>query len=424
MRTLLALAVVTWFGLGLGSGHVARGDGDAREDARREFTAGQAADKDHDYVNALAHYLRAYDLVPHPFAAYNIAVDSEHLRKYREAVKWYKQFLDLDPASNDAAKVQTLIVDLAARPSAVRVTSAVPGGRVLVDGSAAGVTPTTLQLPGGSHRISIEQNGQHDEREITTEYGEPQEVSFDGGPSGGPTGTLYVYGTPQGATVYVDEQPAGRLPMQLQVPAGRHTVRVQQLGFQESSSTIDVAPSSVTRAPMSLVQGDGTGTGSASTGATDSSGVFGYLFGISGGIDASSANPALTGDFGVRIRKYEFLLQLGLADSNTAVNLLFRYSLSNSRFAPFLGAQLGYIIGGSSSSVSASGGATSAALAAVGGLRYDFAHSDRVTYTARATVGVGYYQITNTDTTGVMTTSNQIEIPILFSIEATIGRAQ
>jgi hypothetical protein len=416
--SLAALAVVTWFGLGLGWGHAARGDD--REDARREFTAGQAADRDHDYANALGHYLRAFDIVPHPFAAYNIAVDSEHLGKFRDAAKWYKQFLDLDPASNDAGKVRALIIDLAVRPSAVRVVSTPAGSRVLVDGEPAGATPVTLQLRGGTHRVAIEQNGQHDEREITTEYGEPQEVTFA---PGGRRGTLYVYGSPEGATVYVDEQPAGRLPMQLQVPAGRHTVRVQQLGFQEASSTIDVAPASVTRAPVQLVQGEGTAAGTGS-GATDSSGVFGYLFGVSGGIDATSGNPALTGDFGIRVHKYEFLLQLGLDDSSTGLNLVFRYSLANGRIAPFLGAEIGYIIGSSSSS-SSDGGATNAALAAIGGIRYDFAHSERVTYTARATVGIGYYQVTSTNaTTMETTTSNALEVPVLFSIEATIGRAQ
>ena len=48
-------------------------DDDDREEARKAFAAGQAADRKKDYVRAIEHYLRAYDLVPHEFAVFNIA---------------------------------------------------------------------------------------------------------------------------------------------------------------------------------------------------------------------------------------------------------------------------------------------------------------------------------------------------------------
>jgi hypothetical protein len=408
MRSLLVLAAVALL--------TAPARADDREDARREFNAAQAADKDHDYANALEHYLRAYTLVPHPFAAYNIAVDSERLNKFREAAKWYGTFLQLDPSSNDAAKVRALIADLALRPSPVRVTSNPPGGRVLVDGEFAGVTTVVLQLRGGAHRIALEQNGQRDEREITTEYGEPQDVGFT---AGGPRGTLLVFGTPPGATVYVDDQPAGQLPsVRLQVAAGPHTIHVQQVGFAEVTETVDVAPGTISREQIQLTQGDAApGQGSAAA----SGPTLGYLFGVTGGIDASSANPAFTGDFGVRVRNYEGLVQIGELDSNTLLNVLFRIAFGSGRIAPFIGAGIGFEVASSGSS----GGSTNVGYLAVGGLRYDFARSEHATYTARISAGVGAYPTTTTNpTTLVMSTSTTIAIPVLLSLEATIGRTQ
>lgn len=391
---------------------------DDREDARREFTAGQAADKDHDYANALAHYLRAYDLVPHPFAAFNIAVDSEHLGKYRDAVKWYRQFLELDPGSADSAKVRALMEELARRPSRVRVLSQPQGARVLVDGAPAGATPAELSLKGGPHRIAIEQNGERSEREITTEFGEPQEVVFDAASA---KGTLLVYGSPTGATVYVDDQPSGQVPAQLQVAAGRHTLRVQQVGYQEASTEVTVTPAGVTRQQVQLEAGggaDGTGGGSAAP----TIGALGYLVGVSGGADANLGTPDLTGDFGIRLGKYEGLIQVGLGNSNTLINLLVRISLSNARVAPFLGASLYYVEAGGSTGT---GDTPDGGFTAVGGVRYDFAKSDRTTWTARATVGVGYLKTSATDmTTGAETTNTQLAVPVTLSLEATIGRAQ
>jgi hypothetical protein len=296
------------------------------------------------------------------------------------------------------------------------VTSQPGGARVLVDGGPAGVTPAELSLKGGAHRVTLEQNGQREDREITLEFGEPQQVDFT---LGGANGTLLVYGSPAGATVYVDDQPSGQLPAQLQIPAGRHTVRVQQVGFQESTTQVVVTPAGVSREQIQLTAGDGTATGS---GTPAIGGALGYLVGVSAGADASTGNPAFTADFGVRLGKYEGVIQVGEGESNTLINLLFRYSFTNGRISPFLGASLYYIEGGSSSG---GDGSPDGGFTAVGGLRYDFAKTAATTLTARATIGVGYLKQSATDmTTGESTTNTTLEIPVTLSIEATIGRAQ
>src|SRR5438132_13608619 len=96
---------------------------DERDDARREFAAGQAADAHRAWQQAIEHYLRANDLVPHPFALFNIATDYERLGKLREAATWFERYLAAAPDSPDREKVVATLRDIAARPAALVVRS-------------------------------------------------------------------------------------------------------------------------------------------------------------------------------------------------------------------------------------------------------------------------------------------------------------
>jgi hypothetical protein len=362
-----------------GLGGVARADD--REDARREFTAGQDADKAGDLTAAIKHYTLAFDLIPHPNAAYNIAFDNDQLHNNREAAKWYRKFLDLAPTAPEAGRIRILINELARRPGPLTISSP-SGARVLVDGRMQ-VIPVTVQVRGGNHMVVLEQDNQRDARTVHTEYGEPQDFAFDAqsgaqppqgqGPQGpqeppGPgRGTLLVYGSPPGAAVYIDDQPAGQLPAQLQLPTGKHTVRVQQAGFSDAFATVDVAPSGVTREEIELTRGLGSSgppSGSAGPGATQPTTntglLFGYLLGVSGGVDARTTDAAYTADIGVRVSHWELLAQIGQAEGGTYFNFALRASLTSGRFAPFLGASYQLLDNSSSSSTETSSSLRSA----------------------------------------------------------------
>jgi hypothetical protein len=294
--------------------------------------------------------------------------------------------------------------------------------------------------------VVLEQDNQRDARTVHTEYGEPQDFAFDAqsgaqppqgqGPQGpqeppGPgRGTLLVYGSPPGAAVYIDDQPAGQLPAQLQLPTGKHTVRVQQAGFSDAFATVDVAPSGVTREEIELTRGLGSSgppSGSAGPGATQPTTntglLFGYLLGVSGGVDARTTDAAYTADIGVRVSHWELLAQIGQAEGGTYFNFALRASLTSGRFAPFLGASYQLLDNSSSSSTETS--SSSGGFSGLAGVRWDFSRSDRLTLTARATVGVGYFNVTETNSmTGATSTSTQISVPVTLSLEATIGRTQ
>jgi hypothetical protein len=442
----LGLAVVVC--VVAGSASVARADD--REDARKEFTAGKAADTAGDLTGAIKHYTLAFDLIPHPNAAYNIAFDNDQLGNNREAAKWYQQFLDLAPTAPEAGRIRILINELKRRPGPLTVTSTPSGTQVLVDGRLL-VTPVTVQVAGGNHMVVLEPNGQRELRKVHTEYGEPQSFAFEprgGGqapqqetpgrqePPGPGQGTLLVYGSPPGATVYVDDQPAGQLPAQLQVPTGKHTVRVQQAGYSDAFATVDVAASGVTREQIELTRGLGSsgppsasgpggGPGATQPAPTPTGLLFGYLLGVSGGLDARSTDAAYTADLGVRVSRWELLAQIGQAEGGTYFNFALRASLTTGRFAPFLGASYQLLDSANSGDATTTSSSSSGGFSGLAGVRWDFARSDRLTLTARATVGVGYFNVTETNSmTGATTTSTQISVPVTLSLEAVIGRTQ
>jgi len=69
-------------------------------------------------------------------------------------------------------------------------------------------------------------------------------------------GSVEVWGTPEGATVVVDEDPAGTLPLRaaLRVAEGRRTVRVEAPGYVAETRTIDVHGATAVREHVSLIR--------------------------------------------------------------------------------------------------------------------------------------------------------------------------
>jgi hypothetical protein len=65
-------------------------------------------------------------------------------------------------------------------------------------------------------------------------------VLFAGGDAKGETGTLNVSANLDDAKVYVDDQLAGTAPIQVVLPEGQHTVRVQKAGFQPVVKQVQV----------------------------------------------------------------------------------------------------------------------------------------------------------------------------------------
>jgi hypothetical protein len=135
---------------------------DVRDEAGREFAAGEAADRRGDYERALQHYMRANDLVPHPSTVFNIATNYERLGKLHESLVWFQRYVDEARNAPDREAVLRRIRDLKARIQAeappptgtLRVIGPI-GAQVFVDDAPIGTIPQTFDLPPGSHRVRV-----------------------------------------------------------------------------------------------------------------------------------------------------------------------------------------------------------------------------------------------------------------------------
>ena len=394
-----------------------------REIARKEFTAGQAADRRRAYEEAIEHYMRANDLVPHPFAMFNIAVDLERLGRLREAATWYEKFLDSSTSKDiDRDKVNRTLIELRNRPGQVQVVSNPDGARVIINGIPTGTTPYKGELKGGMYLVVIQKGEERDSKEITVEYGEPVKVEFvlsnaistpsttpsstrtnptqteirKPPPPRGASGTLFVRGDPYGALVHVDNVPVGTLPLTVPLEVGTHQIKVTADGYTSSEQEVAITPNSRTPVDVRLARSLGT-----LTPTTGSSVKVGYLVGGGGGVDANGNGALYLGELGVRASKYDLSARVGKIDDVTFVDIIIRAALTKSRLAPFVGGGYSFISGGYGYTI-------------LGGLRFDISDGDKAGISIMAESGYRFYS--STDTADSTTPIEGSIIPIMASL--------
>ncbi len=397
----LALLICLLIGAGGGRAYA---DEDPREAARREFAAGQAADRRKEWQAAIEHYLRANDLVPHPFAVYNIAVNYERLDKLREAATWYERYLAQVTDRAERERVQRTLAELTTRPAPLTVTSTPPRARVHIDGVPAGTTPYRGTLRSGFHRISVELDGRRAHKDVTVEYAEPVEVELALRER---TGAVRVLGAPYGAAIHVDGRPAGALPARLELPAGRRVVRVTSPGHAPYETAVTVEPDREARVEARLrpetggapgtVPGAGPGPGGARVIRA------GYLFGFAGGVDARTGGGIGLVELGVRIGPLDGGVRAGRVEDVVNIDLLARWTLMARRIAPFVGVGYTYVDGGGGYTLS-------------GGLRWDVARGERAGISVLAESGLRYYRSEVSEPGEAPVTNSGFIVPVMASV--------
>lgn len=395
-----------------------------RETARREFTAGQAADRRKEYQEAIEHYMRANDLVPHPFAMFNIAVDYERLGKLREAATWYEQFLDSSTTKDaDRDKVNRTLIDLRNKPARIEVLTNPDGARVIINGIPAGTTPYRGELKGGLYTIAIQKGDERDSKEITIEYGEPVKVEFtlrNAGPTTqrasttqtqppvdirrpppprGAQGMVFVRGEPAGALVAIDGVPIGTLPTAIPLEVGQHTIRVTADGYSAFEQNIEMRQGMKLPVDVRLSRALGSLTANPEAMTVR----VGYLVGGGGGADAKGNGGIYIGEFGLRASKYDLVGRIGRTQDITIFDIAARWTLTRTWLAPY--------VGGGYSFVSEGYGYT-----LFGGLRVDFVDTDRTGLSLMAEAGYRFFRgVPSTATSGTEPIEGSI-VPIMASL--------
>jgi len=131
----------------------------------------------------------------------------------------------------------------------IYVSSSPGGATVFLDGGNAGQTPNSgaLKLNGiqaGDHTIKLQMTGYNDySTTVNVRQSTVSDVSTVLVPVGvsPSTGGFTVSSTPSGASVYVDNVLRGITPLTMtDIPAGSHTLLIQQSGYQDYVSTVQV----------------------------------------------------------------------------------------------------------------------------------------------------------------------------------------
>jgi tetratricopeptide (TPR) repeat protein len=191
-RVLLCafIAVAVLIAPGSGIGHAQPGPGASapsnaahREAARKLVNEGIAAQDAGDYDRAVALYMRAFALDPHPVLLFNVGQAHRLDGCPERAASFYERYLALEPRGSQAPAARAALDEISragktdgpgcatafsyAEPAERHVVStgqlklsSVPEGvMVMIDGTKVGVTPLERELAAGSHTIVLVDRG-------------------------------------------------------------------------------------------------------------------------------------------------------------------------------------------------------------------------------------------------------------------------
>jgi hypothetical protein len=230
----------------------------ARAEARTRFDLGLKLFGDGDNAGALAEFERAYRLIPNPLVRFNIGLVYAAMGRPVDAVAALDEVLAA-PGSMKAdklARAKEIRAQQAARIARLSVTTNVPAALEL-DGVAAGRTPLAapLQASAGIHVIGAVATGYVAlRREVTAAGGTTEEVAL----SLVPMERILAHATVRcrlpGASVFVDDHPAGTTPLaeSLTLSPGPHVIEVRRDGYRPARREVSLGEGATAEVELSL----------------------------------------------------------------------------------------------------------------------------------------------------------------------------
>jgi tetratricopeptide (TPR) repeat protein len=134
------------------------------EIARARYRQGVEAYQAGHYRESIDYFLEADRVSPSAALSFNIALAYEKIDDPAAALRWYRDYLRRSPDAKDRASVESLVKAFEARLAAkgvqqVTVMSEPSAATVLVDGKPVGVTPWTMEIRPGQHRLEVRHDG-------------------------------------------------------------------------------------------------------------------------------------------------------------------------------------------------------------------------------------------------------------------------
>jgi len=135
--------------------------------AKSKYQQGVELYRNERYADAVQRFLEADALAPSAALSFNIARAYEKLGDDAATLRWYRNYLRLNPEAPNAAEVrqniETLGLSLAKKGiQQVTVLSTPSGATVAIDGRPVGVTPLTLEMKPGPHHAFVTLRGFRD----------------------------------------------------------------------------------------------------------------------------------------------------------------------------------------------------------------------------------------------------------------------
>jgi tetratricopeptide (TPR) repeat protein len=132
--------------------------------AQGKYEEGVEAYRAARYADAVRLFLEADALSPSAALSYNIARAYEKLADNAQTLRWYRNYLRLNPRAKNEAEVRGYIQSLSAALARqgiqqLTVLTSPPGATVAIDGAPLGVSPLTVELHPGRHDAQVSRRG-------------------------------------------------------------------------------------------------------------------------------------------------------------------------------------------------------------------------------------------------------------------------
>lgn len=223
----------------------------ARTEARERFDRGLRLFNQQDNQGALAEFVRAYELVPHPLVLYNIGLVYAATARPVQAVEAFDRLLGA-PAGLSAEKLSRVGGERdrqAALIAEIEIVSPVADAIVEVDGVEVGRTPlaSPLRVASGSHVVGLIASGYAPSRKSLMVAGKTRtRVEFALVAQAAQLAHLTVRTRLPGAEVIVDGERVGTTPLaaSLALTPGTHAVELRRPGYISVTQTLTLGPAS------------------------------------------------------------------------------------------------------------------------------------------------------------------------------------
>lgn len=229
---------------------------DTADEADLQFQLGAERYDAGDYRGALQHFLASNRLVPNKNVMFNIGRSYEQLKQLPDAFRYYQDAIEGEQNPATRKRLEESLARLRPNIALLTVETTPPGATIYLDRKdlgPRGVTPRSLALPPGPHKVIVEMPGYEvaESDKVELKVGAEAKSALTLVPI---LGNVKVDGTPQ-AAVRLDSDTgtiACFIPCSLSAPPGRHTLFVTREGWKSMEVPIDVAPNVAVEARAKL----------------------------------------------------------------------------------------------------------------------------------------------------------------------------